>query len=451
MRLRNAIFAIAVAAVALAAAPAEALELHGYFRSGLGGNSTGGGQTCFALMQFGYKFRLGNECETYGELQFDETLYRDRTGIEFKFSSMLTFQTAQRRTYDSLRIDSDYNDIALRQLWIGAKIPQLGDTTWWVGNRYYKRKDLHEIDLFFWDPSGYGVGVEDIDLGFAKLAVAVMSTPEDLLKAGEGVYNSPPPYAGTQKRAQIWRPDIRLYGIPFPGGGSVEVGVDLFITSNNVRSGVLTPANIQIVSPWVSAMHRQPNILGGDNMLALQWATGSAAPMNAFPQYGNSSNSMQFRILDYFIINPIPEFSNHFVFAYHNIDQRYGGTSGDFNNAHLWAAGIRPAYHVTDWFKIQGDFGWQLVVPKQANADGVEGNRSLTKLTLAPTIVAGRGAFSRPELRLFVTYAFWNTAAQQRNVGGMNSWGVCDAANTNSPWGCDKSGLTFGAQMEAWW
>lgn len=454
MKTKSIVIAIAVALAGGTTTSASALELHGYIRSGMGGNGTGGGQTCLALGQFGFKFRLGNECETYGELQLDETLYRDKTGLEFKFSSMLAFQTAQRRTYDSLKTDSDFNDIALRQAWIGAKVPQLGNTTWWIGNRFYHRKDVHMIDFYYWDPSGYGVGVEDVDLGIAKLAVSVFGTPFDQLKTDEGVENTPPPFHGTQARGQVWRPDVRVYGIPFPGGGNLELGVDLFITAANTRSGVVSPPQAMLVSPWFTAQHQQPNVLGGFNTLVLQYAMGSAAVMNAFPQYGNPNDSRQFRVIDYFIINPAPQFTNHFIFVYQNIKQRYGacasGSCGDYNSGNLFTFGVRPAYHFNDWFKLQGEFGAQILAPSDTNSDGVAGNRTLGKFTIAPTIVAGSGPFSRPELRLFLTYAAWNTAAQQRNVAGFNSWGLCDPATTTSPFGCDKHAVTFGAQMEAW-
>lgn len=452
----RAAMAAALAVLLVAAPRASAVELHGYLRSGIGGDSTGGGQTCLALGQFGFKFRLGNECETYGELQFDQSLYRDKSGVEFTFTSMLAFQTSQQRTFDSLKGDSLFNDIALRQAWIGAKLPQLGGSTVWVGNRYFHRNDVHMIDFYYWDPSGPGVGIEDVDLGgFAKLAVSVFGTPFDRLKAGENVENTPPPFHGTQARGQVWRPEVRVYGISFPGGGNLEVGLDLFMTANNGRSGVPEPPDTQNVSPWVTVQHLQPNVLGGFNKLALQYATGSAAVMNAFPQYGNPSGSKQFRIVDYFIINPIPQITNHFIFVYQNLSQRYGacqaGSCGDYNSAELWSVGIRPAYHFSDFFKLQAEVGWQLLVPKDTNSDGVAGNRSLTKITLAPTIVAGSGPFSRPELRLFVSYFAWNTAAQERNVAGFNTWGPCSAATTSSPWGCDKNGVTFGAQAEAWW
>jgi maltoporin len=79
-------------------------------------------------------------------------------------------------------------------------------------------------------------------------------------------------------------------------------------------------------------------------------------------------------------------------------------------------------------------------------------NRTLTKVTLAPTLVAGNGFWGRPEIRAFVTYAHWNDAAKQRGVtGNFTGFGTCDPNTTTRPFGCDNDGVTFGAQVEAWW
>ena len=64
---------------------------------------------------------------------------------------------------------------------------------------------------------------------------------------------------------------------------------------------------------------------------------------------------------------------------------------------------------------------------------------------------AGPGGrfFTRPEMRLFVTYASWNTESQQAGIFGQ---GACPANTAAAQvYGCEKSGVTFGAQVESWW
>ena len=49
----------------------------------------------------------------------------------------------------------------------------------WAGKRFYQRHDIHMNDFYYWDISGPGAGVENIDLGFGKLSVAATRNTED--------------------------------------------------------------------------------------------------------------------------------------------------------------------------------------------------------------------------------------------------------------------------------
>ncbi|WP_373878266.1 carbohydrate porin, partial [Azotobacter vinelandii] len=52
----------------------QALDFSGYSRIGLAGSDEGGTQSCFRLPGAPSKYRLGNECEEYAELIFDQGL-----------------------------------------------------------------------------------------------------------------------------------------------------------------------------------------------------------------------------------------------------------------------------------------------------------------------------------------------------------------------------------------
>jgi maltoporin len=60
----------------------------------------------------------------------------------------------------------------------------------------------------------------------------------------------------------------------------------------------------------------------------------------------------------------------------------------------------------------------------------------LSKFTIAPTLAIGPAFWSRPEFRMYVTTAEWNSAAG--NVTGQ-------AAFANK-----TSGTSYGAQVERW-
>lgn len=436
MKARNVLLALAVAALGLAANEAYAVELHGYLRSGIGGNSSGGQQVCFKNPGAEFKFRLGNECETYAELEFRESLYKDKSGIEFNYVGMLAYSSNQAQDYESLRFDNGANDIALRQNWVGATIPQLGGTTFWAGKRYYYRNDVHIIDFFYWDVSGPGAGVENIDLGVGKLAIAVMSSrPQTKFND----YSS-----STDVRQQIWRPDIRMLGIPI-GFGTLDLGASFFVTSD--QSSAKYAAGEQKTSTWLTAQHFV-SILGGFNKVAFQWGQGSAAPLNQSPAQGAPSSSHQWRVVEMLVFQPNPKISGMATFVYQDKKNVYGDT-GPGGNSKAWAIGARPQWHFSPLFHLAVDAGYQQTQPKVAPTS----NMDLFKLTIAPTLSPppgpGGAFFTRPELRVFGTWAWWNKAARN---GGIVGQGTCEATGTStSGFGCDTNGFTFGAQVETWW
>jgi maltoporin len=60
----------------------------------------------------------------------------------------------------------------------------------------------------------------------------------------------------------------------------------------------------------------------------------------------------------------------------------------------------------------------------------------------------GGAFFTRPELRVYATFATWNSAA--RNAGIVGQGPACNSSTTTSVFDCDTNGFTFGAQAETW-
>ena len=52
----------------------------------------------------------------------------------------------------------------------------------WAGKRFYQRHDVHMIDFYYWDISGPGAGLENVDLGFGKLSAAVTVTQKPVVQ-----------------------------------------------------------------------------------------------------------------------------------------------------------------------------------------------------------------------------------------------------------------------------
>jgi len=432
MKLKNVLLPIAAAAAALVAASALAdFEFHGYMRSGAGVATKGGGQQCFGLPGAFSKYRLGNECETYGELEFDTDVLKAKDGVDFKYVGMLGYATHGGADFENLA-DPNGNHIAIRQSYVLVSgIPGTSTMKFWAGKRYYMRNDIHIIDFFYWNDSGVGGGVQDIDLGGdLKLAAAVIRTQ---------------PNNGDDVTQELSTFDFRLYGIKTNPDGELTLGLAGVTGKRNENApGVAgTPDN---KNGWyVNVQHFQQNILGGYNKADFQWGkdAGWGFSLGGGGPFFTSTSARMGRVVDQLVWQPTPQLSGMLAFVYQDskIDSATPGTP-NFHEKWL-SIGARPIFMLSDYFGLQAELGYDQVKPENAS------KRNLWKFTFAPTIRPGGGFFSRPELRAFVTYAKWNSAAQD---AGMFGQGACSAGGTStSTFGCSRNGTTFGLQAEAWW
>lgn len=169
--LRKLPLAVAVAAGVMSA-QALAVDFHGYARSGIGWTGSGGEQQCFKATGAQSKYRLGNECETYAELKLGQELWKEGDK-SFYFDTNVAYSVNQEDDWES-------TSPAFREANIQGKnlIDWLPGSTLWAGKRFYQRHDVHMIDFYYWDISGPGAGLENVDLGFGKLSLAATRNSE---------------------------------------------------------------------------------------------------------------------------------------------------------------------------------------------------------------------------------------------------------------------------------
>ncbi|MBK1689831.1 carbohydrate porin [Rubrivivax gelatinosus] len=391
----------AAAAAALFSTGASALEFHGYIRSGSGVTSGGGDQTCFSLPGAYSKYRLGNECETYGEAQLDQNLYDGKDGVKFDYHLMFAYKGDYSKQEDYESLKDDNRDWALRQNWIGVKgLPMLNGASVWAGKRYYKREDVHMTDFYYHDTSGYGAGIEDIQAGPGKFSYALLRN--------------------TDGDRGMTRHDFRYEGLSLGAAGALDFSFELN------RADSTDGAKAENGS-FVQAQHMIP-MFGGFNKLAVQYGRGSASNLVlGYPSYEADNDNKTWRILDWGVVEFAPSFSGMYQVMHQDTKDNYSWTS----------IGVRPVWHITDYFKLQAELGYDRVKPDNLKT------MNLTKFTIAPTLVAGRGFWARPELRLYVTHAKWNDAARDQ-------WGGVAGGSTGR-FGSDTNGTTYGFQIESWW
>jgi len=403
----------------------------GYFRTGAGNASAGGEMVSFDLGRNGH-YRLGNEADTYGEIGWNKKVY-DKDGCAFFVHAMINWYSP----YSTGIASSVAPSVAMEQAWTEAKgalgtADAFKDATVWMGERFYDRQDVHMLDWKFLHHDGEGAGIEDINLGFGKLAYAYLQY--DSAAAGAVTTTT----TGVRDVTNIHH--LKLTDINTNPGGKLYVSVE-FDTANPYKgpSIAASPYNNYQSSDKNNkggvgfAIKHSQDVLGGGNNLVFQYATGAAEGLGNGDQFGRSlaslnSGNKTTRVTDELSIQPTKTFGAEFVIAVekNKLDNGAGVTA----NAQWSTIGFRPKIGLTDHFSIEGEFGWE-----KTTMDNVA-DKTLNKETIALEWTPTTEFWSRPSMRIFFTNASWNNGAQG-TVGGINY--------------ADKtSGSQYGVQTEVW-
>ena len=386
--------AASAAALTLAAWPALALDYSGYFRAGPGLTSADASRACYGLNggSAGMKYRLGNECDFYGEFVLSQPFQKD--GIEYRAALMVNHYTPATQPVSGLGFDQK---LQVEEMFAEAKGFDIApEATFWIGKERGRRNDVHIVDTFFTEMAGVGAGFKGQPAGPGRLGVAFYKTDSDALRPGN-------------------RLNVEYVGVPANPDGKLN----FFLTATK---GDFTGGKSGF---GLTARHDQANLfgLGLNNTLWLQFAQGSAGLNSNFGDLGADSTAKSWRIVESFHWQSGPLGGQ--VMAL--LAREKNGAGLATKSASL---GGRVSYAVTKNFKFVTEAGYSQYKP-----DGGE-TAKLAKVTLAPTLAVGPDFWSRPEFRLYVTSAKWNGAAG--NVTGQ-------AALANK-----TSGTSYGAQVE-WW
>lgn len=411
------------------AAPETGFVFSGYGRSGFTINSEGGGGTnnndfaSFRAPGAEADYRLGNENDTYVELGF-ENRWDLKGDAFFRVIFMPTFKNGNDDTFE------DDTSIVIRQAFAeGGLFDFAPSLTFWAGERFYRRRDIHINDFYFSTQSSYGGGVEEIPVGDLKFAVAYLGIAnDDILVEGQG-------------QIAVQNLDLRLYEIPLPGGKlelqlspSVVDGGDFWNEEDEVqRYNDAEGVQLGIYYDMESFF----GVAEGEGYLTLQYGTGPGILFN--PGQGvlsvekdfhvNLEDQSKFRATAFGVM----ETSGNWKLMPALLFQR--GDNGTDRDAEItWiSAGIRPIYYFNEHLALQFEYGVDYVDNSQENYDGF-----LQKIAFAPTLSLGKNFWARPQLRIFGTYAFWSDEFKGRGVAGK-------------AFEEDTEGFVFGMQMEAWW
>ena len=403
----------AAVALALGSVTASAVDFHGYARSGFMIDQ--GHESGSDVLKKERVGRLGNESDTYAEIALSEKVF-DKAGVSFKVNSRIAYSSQAVNDWEGCGDDEGAAcSIGLREINAEAtNVLGLGETLW-VGKRFNMRNDIHIIDLYYWDVSGESMGMEGAEVGPGKLGVSLTRSDRH-----EG---------GIDSRNYIL--DLRYTSLDL-GFGSLDLGVDYAFVNqtdaekkaNNGHNGVMLTSQLHVP------------VMGGFNKTVVQWGTEGWS--KAFAYYGGGNwygaeaiaGAKGGRIINWGVI-PVDNFSfGHSVLWSRSINMWDG-----MNSVENFDVVVRPEYAWNNFHKTILELGYSH--SQTNNEDGSEGIDIQKKYTIAQAISTGAGFWSRPELRLFVTFKDYqsNEAAYTRANGTEKS---------DHEW-------VYGAQMEAWW
>jgi maltoporin len=351
----------ALAAAALAATSAQAVDFGGYFRGGPQTQSTDGkARECYGLG--GVKYRLGNECDIGGEFMFSQGIKTE--GIDARANFMVdswsdgaTPNSTAKTGVAILSGEFTGFDVAPSATFFGGKVRE-------------RRGDVHIIDTFFTDMSGVGAGFKGLSLGGAKLGVGFYRTDAGGNQAGS--------------RFNIEVQDIAL-------GGDNRLGlIATYVSGSDTTGG----KNGSAFSAKFDS-----KVAGLSNTVWAQYATGSAGLNSNFGTLTEGSGAKRWRLVE--TINGQSGKLGGQAVALIGSAKTEAGVKTD-----TMSLGGRLSYGVTKNFKLVGEAGYT-----RSKTDGSP-TANLTKVTIAPTLSTGPDFWTRPELRFYVTSAKWNDAAK---------------------------------------
>jgi maltoporin len=395
-------------------------EFHGYFRSGFGLNGDGGQQVAFQAPGADAKYRLGNEAETYGEFIFVNNWLNpdhDSDKAWLRTEVMLEANTTNSASYANFPGGAGNDQFRLREAFIqaGDIFEIQPDAKFWAGERYYRRQHIDIDDFYSLDMSGYGAGIEDLNVHFGKIAVAYLAGARPDIVTDSGNF----------AKSNI---DVRLYDLKGPAG--LWAGWFDFATS---KGGAKTSTGETIPTTDGYAFgvrHQQLEWHGGYHTFSFQYGTGAASNFSTSIDDPTAFIRSSARLLatEQVLFQPNDRFAIMPIFIY----QR----TKDGNPQHGWeqwvSFGARPEVFFTKYLSLAFEAGFDHTHSPSGDYDGW-----LRKFTIAPQIGAGRKFFSRPVLRTFLTYADWSDGLRGF-VGGV-------------PYLKKTAGLTYGVQAETWW
>src|SRR5574344_800898 len=473
----------AAVALAISSVAASAVDFHGYMRAGMQASSNGGEVYCYGNGNVGHKVgRLADECDTYAEIALSQDVY-NKANNKWTVNTLFAIGSYEASDdYEDAPIDLQGNS------WQGTGGAQGRGNTWsnpwggqrvsarelytkydtdagysiWAGKRFYQRKDVHILDLYYLNNSGYGAGIESIDIGMGNLSFAVVKWANDSSVKRNDWNDELIP-----TNRNVYKLDARWNGIPV-GFGTIDASliyaiplisdqqknIDGSSRSTQANSGALITAehNSVINTDSMSLM----------NKFVAQYGTNGFAAVGQFKNHAGDNYTPDIdiqglRFIDWGTLD-IGNFGLGYSLLWGHINV---GEDHDANGNNAWvydrsgweySVVLRPEYKWTEYTRTTLELGYSKMKATGWVAATGDDDPDAYKITLAQQFTPGKGFWSRPAIRFYVSY-----------LGGtqLSEGNAYYSADSGSAWTAGKAfkdaneghnyQVTFGTQVEAWW
>ena len=417
-------------------------KVSGYLRTGVGRSHNGDTQAHFQVPGALNKYSLGNQADTYGELEFDYTHYLD---------------TNKSKSIDAVWMTSIYEDFGTKnqmsynfkeQIYLKFNNFLGRKETIWIGNRFCDRRAIHMLDRQWINPGqkGWGMGIENLldkeseeDVKFAfwffrnKDVVSYKNSVEDHL------YN--------------YNFDARWINKPINDKLNLSMAFNYSLRQKNDKLKYSLVHGLGLFS-WLDYKHKNiENTTAvlfryGANVSTDHWSGISYTENMSNTSYVTSdlSKAYSLEINSNFLYDDFDKFTVNLITMF--VVRDYGTSPYNYINDEsvyvadrgrmmYWlSAGARGGYYISKYFRLTAEYTHEYVNNRQVDAEG-----HLNKVTFTPEFSLKKGFYSRPALRPFVNYAFWSDDLRG-HIGDKPQ---------GSPYSQKIKGLTYGLQFEIWW
>lgn len=426
-----------IPAFAVEASFSPTFDFHGYLRSGVGVSRDG----ALAEWNKSYLGRLGNEKDTYGELEFGSKVY-ELNGVSFYLDTMVSMVSDGFK--DDENTENDTANFGLRQLNLQVKglLPFDKDAVIWGGKRYYQRKDIHIIDTKYLNISGAGAGIENLAIGPGKASFAwIRSDANDLDyryddssdadtkgngKVNVNVNNIDLRYAFAPAQG-LWAEVAAVYAIPtkedVDKGYNVGSGGDSW-TRYTVDNSMFLTAELGFP---IGALYNKLILQYGDNNMAHNVVDQGGGWYDAWNKANKATGYRVMDVIDWPVTDNLT-LSGVLTYGYAEETAEY------VDDISLYQGTVRGSYQISQYARVLAEIG---AFNKETTwTSGDSTTDAGQKYALALAFAPAKEILSRPELRFYASYLTADEDSQVPNSSGRYSY---------------SDNFNFGVQVEAWW